>query len=508
MDAKAQSGRNWWAPRSAALTLIVMAVAVLGMIVPAAAYTPVPAGAPITPNPYMEGNVTVALHASGMGTFGYVGDNGVVSNLGNTPAGSASGFQVDPAVTKPYTVDFTQTASVGYLQGYVLGGGTNKYVNLTSNWGYSRSKANGTLTLGTVGGATVTGASSLIFKSTGYSSSSNGKNTWQFNLTTPIPITTAYRFVLGASTDLLPANTRAYVNVTDGSSTVGYTFNPAGTLGAQTTTNHTIANAAAKHVFYQDRIDSIGTSTTLTQVSQVSVVLQNLAGGSLVTQLTVTGLYISSGAYLQFGTDTAGNAVYVQDQGNTTGMALAAFAPSFFYNSVGNLKVAFQLPASTLVGTNVSITNAQMADGSSEKVVFSFDFKAPSALALTYANLVIRDALVVVPTQYSAVSLNGASILTSYNLTANKVGTVLTLQTGASAGTDYLLIETIIYTGAQWDLISQAPPAGGFFTSAWLQFLAIIGIFLSVFGLGAWAFSGARAGKEFAGGKGGAPPIK
>jgi hypothetical protein len=138
-----------------------------------------------------------------------------------------------------------------------------------------------------------------------------------------------------------------------------------------------------------------------------------------------------------------------------------------------------------------------------EQITYSFQYGLPVAPSLTYSSFKLIDRVNISGIQYSSVSFGGTSYTAAYNgygvcgtTTCTGLGTYNTVQAAVTATTVQSWIGIVLFTGPQWDSISQAP---GIFSANGLQYWwyvfigAIIALGGGIGGTSAWVVKNKRA---------------
>jgi hypothetical protein len=442
-------------------------------------YTPLPEGSPIEPDPWIEGNLTKDSHKSAWATFTYEDDLGAEKSI--------SSFAVSSNVNQPYQVNYTKIYAPGVLQEVSMPNEktackSDKW-NETACWTETET-GSGT---GTVSNATVDGyGKALSFKHVGNAASVSDTK-WVYDLTDITTDIEKTRFIVGIRILQMGSNTEGYITITDGTDDSGYDFR----LAAGSNDGYeTLGSKVGDSRFNDVLVNELGeTPNTLTQIKEISVNLQDDNAGSSGT-IEFQLLAMATGTKrMMVGYDQSGEKVYNQTFTNGLDYVnITTFSPSFTYNRVGDLKIAFQQKASTLSSDSVSVSDKSISSGSYEReITYRFDYYLPKAVDLTYANLKLFDKLRVDGDQFDEVLVGTDDKTSLYNAAVREVGDKITLKsTSISEDNTYTVKMVVKYTGSQWEKISQAP---GLLTTAgiWYQILGGVVLILSLVSVGAAA---------------------
>ena len=480
-----------------AVLLLLLSPALLGS---ARAYTVGPSGAPVEPDPMLEGNVTVASHPAGYAALQYAPATGTPQNI------SAS---IDQRVKNPYQVTPTSILAPGILQGEKIAG---TYWNTTGFW-----PGHGTI----LGGATETGPTVTTV---------NGQPAITFTLNTsaahlnsvaiqssliiasnwPSPTNPAFdTYTIGATltgpscpvagacyADLGIYNQTAWVGLSYNAANGGSQVVTAGVASARIAPGTGAYSSATFATLSQSAVagfNASGSGATSNIAFSVGLWLPATATAATYT-LTIVDVALTTSP-LVLGNTIWGAKNTTMQRGTVFGADnLSSFSPPFSYTSVagGGYTVAITQQATDLPGANVSLTEGPInianatagGPGYVEQVTYQFTFGLPVAPGLSYTTFKLVDKLGISGVQYVSASFGGSSYTSVYQALLPLKWTTVQSTTTATLGQAWLGI--IDYTQAQWNSISTAP---SFFSASGLAYYywVAVGIVASALGLGAGA---------------------
>jgi hypothetical protein len=508
-----------------AVSLAVVAILLFGMLTLAfmsagnvrAAYVPDPIGAPIEPNPELEGNLTISTHYSHGGLLTYP----------NGSSNATLAAQLDPHVVNPISVVPTGIVSAGLLQADKVAG---SYWNATGSWATSFSGAS--CGQADTGPAAVTANGEPAVDMVLNSSSHCGTQ-WSLGWHTAI------------SSSLWPSSTPSFDYLTIGGTFAGtclagvggpcavypYVANASGSgnyvallgynagTGAPSCT-HTTGPAAGSGP--ADGATALGSqffySISFAQIETACGVGLNVSGPGATSTVTfgfyfqltkatgtadtftVTDLALSTSAYT-FGTTTWHKTLTPTRQAINGTANLTMLAPSFSYTTLsgGALTLAVVQPASDLPSADVTTTIAAINEANAtaggpsyvEQVDYFFTYGFPVASGLSYGAFKLADNISLSGAQYVSVSYGGTAYTSTYQ--AYPQGKPETVQSAVTPTTAATWFGVVDYTGAQWDSIATAP---GFFSAGGVEYwwFILIGAIIAIAGgSSAWVTSNERA---------------
>jgi hypothetical protein len=474
---------------------------------------------PPEPNPYLEGNATIASHYANYSVLQY-------------PSGSGSGTlpaRLDSRVANPLLITPNAIVSPGILQNEKVAG---TYWNTTTETGAGPvvTSPEWTETYGALDGATTP-----TLTVTTYDGVPAVTFAWNESSHQSGPVFTAQWAVPGS---LLPSANLQFDYVTFGVLVTGPS-EATSTLQPWIGNTSLTANAGTSNEFGVYAATGLGSRLGVSSGVTYSA---SLAGGSAMlyysaslASLTSTGVNLNSTAsrgitfgfifYGKASTSTTPYTAIVTDVALTTGPLtlgptywgggvkgsvtqplyiaqanLTAFTPSFVYTSVlgGAYTAAIvqsvnDLPGSAIVTTAnpVSVANATSGGPSYvEQVTYNFAFGLPIASGVTYGAFKMMDEPQVAGAQYAVVTVGGTAYTTTYQ--AYVPQTTYQVVSSVTPTTTTYWIGVVYYTGPQWDSIS-APP--GLLSSGGIQYLwyELIGIFAAIGGGSGWAVARERS---------------
>ncbi|MCI4360088.1 MAG: hypothetical protein L3J91_00130, partial [Thermoplasmata archaeon] len=491
-----------------AATVLVLLLATLFGASPARAYSAQPIGAPIEPNPGIEGNVTVSTHNTGWAPLQYT------NSLGTSSNNSAS---LDPRVVNPITVTPTDVVAPGQLQGEKVAG---SYWNTTSFIVKSGAAPNGGAVLSNPAVTTINGQPAV---SCAMNESSHGGGTTQVVCSGSVAASlfpsqnvqfdyatmgltfsgaacgTCYAY-LGLS-----AGSSAWVfdrYASNGTIKVVAAASVAGTLAGTAAVGSQVYASVPLSLLGAQFLPSAGNAINF----QVGISLPQGSAGTFTTYLTQ--LSFTTGP-MAFGVTTWAAKPITLEIGST--LNLSTFVPSFTFTSVtaggyqaAVIQYAASLANATATASAVSLGNATSGGAAYvEQITYSFQYGLPVAPSLTYSSFKLIDRVNISGIQYSSVTFGGTSYTAAYNgygvsgsTTCTGLGVYNQVQAAVTATTVQSWIGIVLFTGPQWDSISQAP---GIFSANGLQYWwyvfigAIIALGGAIGGTSAWVVKNKRA---------------
>jgi hypothetical protein len=480
----------------AIFAVVVMVLAVFaGAIGGARAYNADPAGAPIEPNPEIEGNVTFSPHLSGWTPLEYTAASGV----GNLTA------SLDPRVPNPISVNPEGIVAPGYLQSEkVPSATTTAYWNSTTYFsktaGQGGSKPTGP-TVATINGAQVIQATqnttdhvgvndNMLYTPTIPTSLYPSQNpvfdyiSIIYGFTGPSCATGAGNCWLGlifqnASGDSEAVNFQAKTGAPAGVAQAAAERTAPGGLGYVSVSLSQISQTATAGF----NVTGPGASASVQVILQCLLPLTATAGNYTAT---IYGFAFSTSPYT-FGSTLWNNATMARQvaYGN---LNLTAFAPTFTYTSVAGgdyaasvIEAATNLPDPADISTQLAEVNVANAtsggQGYIEQVTYQFTYSLPIAPGVSYTGFKLSDKPGVAGPQYVSVTYGGTSYTTTYQ--AYLSGKWYTVASGLTVTTPTAWLGIVYYTQPQWDSISVAPGlfSGSVFEYWWFVFLGAILMF-------------------------------
>lgn len=464
----------------------------------AAAYNPLIG---TEPNPWLEGNVTIATHTSGWGTLEYSPSSGAPNNL----------TAVLDSRVKTGTVTVTPSAVIapGVLQQNKFAGSVWNATTFWSGFSAFHGSVAGSVTQATVNGVQViqdtlngTGGgaqNSRLFFANVVAAANYPSATLGFDWVT---------FVLGLSG---PACTGGASNCyltfenapNGGSNAYACAWNSGNGTVTGSSSSTTCASGSTLYKIFSGtvgiitcslaQLSSTGASGFATNM-QPDIWLTLPSGSTTAYTATVYGAAFTTTS-LTLGTSPNATGNITRNVYTTTlssGVAananLTGLSPSFTYTQVvgGGYVAAIQERAQDLPSNGSSIQQAQVGTNGSEQLTYSFTFSLPNQPSLTYVGFKLVDIPRLAPWQYVAVNYAGTSYLATYQTTANlgKNVTIVSAVTPTSAAS---WVGTVIYTPTQWDSIAGAPPL---FSTNGFQYWFFVFLSLIVTAIGgtsAWA---------------------
>jgi hypothetical protein len=460
---KRQGGR----PPSAFVLVLVAALLVAAFAVPIparAAFSP----APVEPNPWIAGNVTVRSHLAAYGLYDYSDDAGHRASLP---------IVADARIRTPFNLSWSKVYAPSILQEEAVGGTV-----WTNSVKWSASTPSGaptcSLTPSTVDGV----GSSLRFKGSG-----TGTCQWDMTLVNPVSIDIAKTlFTVGADVLTLPAGQIVTVAAwTDAATSSNYFFLPSHALGCANLQDWYLANVAGVSVFDQEllRRPCPGGAPVTGSVTTIRISVAVSAG---TAEIRLFALALNVGAY-SLGSDAAGNAVTNQTQAATVGVALATWSPNFPFNRSGSVRIAYRQLASVLPDGRWSAAY----DAASHRGAYRFDLGVPSAVDLTYDVPVAQDQLHVPGGEIVSAHWGSDDVGSVY--AGRPAGSTVQVRANVPTGTTTPLTLTVAYSDAEWSFIS-AGGGGGFFGGgggSWNSIILGGGILLAIIAA-TWALARSR----------------
>lgn len=478
-----------------ALTLITSAGSV-------GAYTPLTDadGDVIEPNPYITGNVTIAHHgpACEEDVLCYLdnGDtlaNGQTSNLGD------SGFRVhtdkvdEPIRFTPASVDVQYYGEDTDKKATVKAWGgniSNKAWLDTSNWVASGVEGSGNEVLELV---QRNGAHALHFKNTG--AASPDADTWTFDFTDITSEVNKLRLIIGLEVVGTMTGEAGYITLWDGDLT-GSEACSWGVDATKTANGLKVASAAylanSTGIVFWDQLvtDCAEASGGISgDVGKLTIALS--ADTDIgASEVYIYALQLDTKRYA-FGLDEDEEPVYNMTYKGCDGVAratplaytcLATLAPSFDYQDIQNLKVAYKLEAANLdEETAVSILAGERDDDTFPWMTnYEFTFELPEKIDLTYAgDEELKYELGVAGSQHDFVSVAGTD--KTNDVEKKKVADVVVLSTSL-ANKETEVEFTVLFTDAQMIVTTEGTAFGifregtpGYAIVAWLAGIAVVG---------------------------------
>lgn len=504
----AHSTRN--AARLGTLAVLVAVVALLALtpfLGVGRAYTPLPTGPAIEPNPMIEGNVTVASHASGWAALQYAPATGTPQNI------SAS---IDQRVKNPYQVTATSILAPGILQGEKIAG---TYWNTTGFWsGHSAAAGGAVFTGPTV--TTVNGQPAVAFTLNTTTKSGNNITINSASIASanwPSPSNPAFDTYTEGATFSGPACPTASlcfgtIDIYNTTTACGMTFNPAN--GASQVV------AGGLNSFHIQPGGNSYATATFAGLSQSAVCGFNVTGAGATSSasfglvfslpktataatytLTVVDAALTTSPLVLGNTIWGAKNVTMQRGIVNTVDNLSSFSPPFTYTTIagGGWTVAITQQSTDLPGANTTLTEGPInlanatagGPGYVEQVTYQFTFGLPVAPGLTYTTFKLVDKLGVSGVQYVSASFGGSSYTSAYQ--ALKSGVWTTIQASAVGTLGQAWLGIIDYTQAQWNSISTPP---SFFSASGLAYYYWVAVGIVAAALGLSAGAAARSASQ------------
>lgn len=281
------------------------------------------------------------------------------------------------------------------------------------------------------------------------------------------------------------------IDVADGNNTGYKTFRiKGGTAADGVATPPTLANTTGV-VFWDELVtdgDTVQGGVT-DDIGKISIGLQAQSGVG-ATEVYIYALGLQTKRY-EFGVDDTGSPVYNMTYTGCDGKAratplgstcLAQFAPNFVYQTARDLKIAYELKASGLANSKVSIISQEINDATyTWKSNYRFNFNLPSFIDLAWAgDEALTYMLPVAGKQHELVKASTVDKLT--DVKSKALGAEVVLQTGPPVGKEFEVEMTIFYTDLQMRDITQLGflglPASNPFSKVWvwLSGLAVVGL--------------------------------
>lgn len=461
---------------------ILLALALLALVLPgtATAYTPLTDGDgdEIEPDPFITGNVTVANHKIDCGddVLCFYDDSDDASNLADYGLYLDSDQVDEPIQFTPAKVDvqyYAEDADHKSVTSAWGGNVSNKAWLDVANWAEGSVEGSGNEVLELV---VRNGAHALHVKNTG--ASSPDTDVWTFDFTDITSEVAKTRLILGlevVSNGVASGNT-GYISVYDGdlSARNDFSFGSDTTKKADGVTDPWLANTTGT-VFWDELVTegqavSGGVSGDIGKVTLTLIADSDVAA----TEIYIYALGLDVKRY-SFGLDDAGEQVYNMTYTNCEGVArstplgytcLAEYAPSFDYETVKDLKLAYRVDASTLPEDNVEILAGENADDAFPWMTnYEFTFELPKQLDLTWAgDEALRYELPVGGVQHDALTVAGTDKVKE--VTKKKVGDEVSLSTSL-ANKEVEVEYTILFTDAQMLHTTETKVLGIFDEDSW-----------------------------------------
>lgn len=469
----------------------LLMVALLALILPgtATAYTPLEDadGDVIEPNPYVTGNVTISNHKAECedDVLCFHDDSDDADNLADYGFLLHTDKVDEPIQFTPAKVDHQYYAEDSDAKSTVTGWGGNisdKSWTDTANWAGTGLEGSGNEVLERV---LRNGAHALHFKNTGASTAE--ADTWTLDFTDITSEVAKTRLILGV--EVVSINTGVDIAIYDGDGT-GYERFDLRTSGTADGSTNVLMNGTG--TVYWDELVTDGAETSggvSGDISKLSIAVYSDSDlGASEIYVYALGLDVKRQS---FGTNDLGEDVYNMTYTDCEGTArttplgytcLAEFAPSFSYQAVKDLKVAYILEASSLPEDQVGVIAGETDDDTYPwQANYEFTFELPKMLDLTYAgDEALKYALPVSGGQHEVVKVAGTDKIK--DIEKKKAGDTVSLSTSL-ANKETEVEFTILYTDAQMLATTEGTAfgifkEGGFFYTIWAKLagLAVVGV--------------------------------
>lgn len=469
----------------------LIGLALLALVLPGAAmaYTPLTDadGDEIEPNPYIAGNVTISNHkpACDDDVLCFYDDSNDAASLADYGLRLHTERVDEPIQFSPAKVDAQYYGEDVDAKSKVSAWGgniSNKAWLDTSNWVASNAAEGGEVFERTVRN----GAHAIRILNPAPGASTD-TDTYTLDFTDITSDVNKLRLVIGV--EVVSNGDTFEIDIFDGnlSGIDSFSYLRTGTADGIT---HVLANGTG--VTFWDELVSEGADTqggVNGDIGKIALdIISSAANGA--TEVYVYALGLQTTRY-SFGLNDLGENVYNMTYTDCEGVArstplghvcLASFDPSFDYQNMKDLRVAYIVDAANLPADNVDLLPTEINDEAFPwKVNYEMTFELPKMIDLTYAgDESLKYVLPVIGSQHDTLTVG--SVDKVKDVEKKKAGEIVTLASSGLASKKTEVEFTILFTEAQMHQTTERTVLGGIFSpdgifgSIWIKLAGVAGL--------------------------------